>query len=345
MGAGRVELLTSALPAAEQKGIRQRIAAGETNVVVGTHSLLSDAVKFNRLGLAVIDEQHRFGVEQRLKLLQKAEPELANILTLSATPIPRSLALVLYADLDISLLTEKPPGRRPVETEVIPLNQRPNRLRDIIKTRGADNQLFIVCPAIDDPEEADSLAKTETLIKSLAPDLRYGVLHADLPTEEKERVLAAFQARELEALLSTSIIEAGLNIPGANTIIIMSPDKFGLAQLHQLRGRVGRSERQGRCYICPFSDQSPSERLQALLEHQSGFKLSEIDLQLRGPGTLYGIRQSGPSAVLDGLPISPKTVRLAAELAEAFIDRAENLSHYPALKAAADKYQRLTHLN
>ena len=345
MVGGRVELLTSALSIADQTGVRRRIASGETTLVIGTHSLLSSAVKFNRLGLTIIDEQHRFGVEQRLKLLRKAEPKLANILTLSATPIPRSLALVLYADLDISLLTEKPPGRQPVETEIISLNQRSKRLRDIIRDRGEDNQLFIVCPAIEDPEEADSLAKTETLVKSLAPDLRYAVLHAHLPTEEKEQILAAFQARQLEALLSTSIIEAGLDIPGANTIAIMSPEKFGLAQLHQLRGRVGRSHHQGRCYLCPFSDQPPSERLQALLEHQSGFKLSEIDLKLRGPGTLYGVRQSGSSAVLEGLPISPKTVRLAAELAEAFIARDENLAHYPALKAATDKYQRLTHLN
>ncbi|MYB39715.1 ATP-dependent DNA helicase RecG [Candidatus Saccharibacteria bacterium] len=344
-GEGRVELLSSASSAAEQNRVRRRLAEGQTSLVVGTHSLLSDSVKFDRLALAVIDEQHRFGVKQRLKLLQKAEPELANILTLSATPIPRSLALVLYADLDISLLTEKPPGRLEVETAIVPLGERAARLREVIKTRSAANQLFIVCPAIEDPEAEDSLAKTQALIKNLAPDLKFGVLHARLKTEEKERVLKAFQRNELEALLSTSIIEAGLDIPGANTVIIMSPEKFGLAQLHQLRGRVGRSRQQGYCYLCPFSDQKPSERLQALLEHRSGFKLSEIDLRLRGPGTLHGLRQSGPSAVLEGLPISPRTVRLAAELAETFIERGEDLADFPALAAAVADYQQVTHLN
>ena len=343
--ADRLELLTSAAPAAEQNRVRRRLAAGEASLAVGTHSLLSDAVKFDRLALAVIDEQHRFGVKQRLKLLQKAGPRLANVLALSATPIPRSLALALYADLDISLLTEKPPGRLEVETAVVPLTDRPVRLREIIASRAAGNQLYVVCPAIEDPEAEDSLAKTRALVKSLAPDLKFGVLHARLGSAEKERTLAAFQRGELEALLSTSIIEAGLDIPGANTAVIMSPERFGLAQLHQLRGRVGRSGRQGYCYLCPFSDQMPSERLQALLEHGSGFKLSEIDLGLRGPGTLHGLRQSGRLTVLEGLPVGPEAIRLAAELAEAFVARGENLADWPALAAAVAEYQQVTHLN
>ena len=341
----RLELLTSATSSAERARVLRQLASGETSLVVGTHSLLADSVKFAKLGLAIIDEQHRFGVEQRLKLLRKATPELANILTLSATPIPRSLALVLYADLDISLLTEKPPGRRPVETEVIPLGQRATGLKAVLASRGDGNQLFIVCPAIEDPAAEDSLAKTESYIKGLAPDLRYAVIHSKISADEKNKVLAAFQQNRLEALLSTSIIEAGLDIPGANTVVIMSPEKFGLAQLHQLRGRVGRGERQGRCYLCPFSDQMPSERLKALMANHSGFKLSEIDLKLRGPGTLYGVRQSGSSAVLEGLPIGPQTVRLASTLADEFIKRKEDLSHYPALREAVANYQQVTHLN
>lgn len=341
---GRLEMLTAGLPAAEKRARLGRIASGEAGLVVGTHALLSDQVGFKKLALAVIDEQHRFGVEQRLKLLDKAEPALANVLTLSATPIPRSLALVLYADLDISLLTEKPPGRRPVKTNVIPFKERAAQLKSLLKGRSPRNKIYVVCPAIDADVE-DSLEKTRAYLKGLLPDLEPAVLHARTPAPEKERGLADFRAGGGEVLLCTSIIEAGLDIPVANTIIVMSPERFGLAQLHQLRGRVGRSDDQGYCYLCPLGDQAPSERLEALMKHHSGFKLSEIDLKLRGPGTMYGVRQSGVSAILENMPIGPRTLRLATELATTFIEKGERLDKFPALKKAVADYQRITHLN
>ena len=305
----------------------------------------SEGVKFKNLALVIIDEQHRFGVEQRLKLLHKARPDLANILTLSATPIPRSLALVLYADLDISLLTEKPPGRQSVKTSIIPLKERTPRLKEILKTKADDNQIYIVCPAIDDLEIEDSLAKTKAYIDNLYTGLKSAFLHAQLPNEEKEKIMTDFQAGKHEVLFSTSIIGAGLDIPSANTVIIMSPERFGLAQLHQLRGRVGRSRRQGYCYLCPLSDQPPSERLQALMNCQSGFELSEIDLKLRGPGTVYGLRQSGVSALFESGLVSPQSVEMAASLAMEFIRRSEDLNKFKAFKKIIGNYQKITHLN
>ena len=341
----RMEILTSALVAKERRRIMTAAAEHEIDLIIGTHALLSEALEFKKLALVIIDEQHRFGVEQRLKLLKKAEPALANVLTLSATPIPRSLALVLYADLDISLLLEKPPGRQEVETSVISLKDRAIRLKRILKTKGAKNQIYIVCPTIESLETEDSLSKIESYIKGLDPHLRYACLHARLPTEEKEKILAEFQQGGYEALISTSIIEAGLDIPDANTVVIMSPERFGLAQLHQLRGRVGRSRQRGYCYLCPFSNQPPSERLEALMKYQSGFKLSEIDLKLRGPGTLYGVRQSGVSTVLEGISVDSKMIKLAVSLAEEFISKGEDLNKFKSLKVAVDNYQQITHLN
>ncbi len=341
----RVEVLTSALVAQEKKEIFDAIAEQKVDLIIGTHTLLSEALEFKKLALVIIDEQHRFGVEQRLKLLQKAEPALANVLSLSATPIPRSLALVLYADLDISLLLEKPPGRQVVETSVISLRSRATGLKRVLKTKNSKNLIYIVGPAIEDPETEDSLSKIEGYIKGLDPQLKYAVLHAQLPNEEKEKTLADFQRGDYEALISTSIIGAGLDIPDANTVVIMSPERFGLAQLHQLRGRVGRSHHQGYCYLCPFSNQPPSERLEALMKHQSGFELSEIDLKLRGPGTLYGLRQSGVSAVLENIPVDSQMIKAAVSLATEFIRREEDLNRFKALKSAVENYQQITYLN
>ena len=337
-------LLMADLKAPERRRLGDELASGRIRLIIGTHALLSEAVKFQNLALAIIDEQHRFGVEQRLKLLAKAAVGQANILTLSATPIPRSLALVLYADLDISSLTEKPPNRRQVETTIIPLKNRA-RLAEIISQRSPQNQIYVVCPAIEDADIEDSLAKTEALVRNLVPDLKYGILHARLKAEEKEKVMASFLAGELEALLATSIVGAGLDITNANTVIIMSPERFGLAQLHQIRGRVGRGEAQGCCYLCPFSDQPPSERLQALLVCDDGFELSETDLRLRGPGTIYGVRQSGADPLLGQAILNSQRVDKAFSLAQRFIEKGEDLKDYPRLQAEISKLQRVTHLN
>ena len=342
--ASEIELFTAALKTSVRRERLENIASGKSKLIIGTHALLSGALKFENLALVIIDEQHRFGVTQRLKLLEKAKPHLANILTLSATPIPRSLALVIYADLDISLLTEKPPQRLPVKTEIIPLKQRSN-LRQILATRSPENQIYIVCPAIDDLEMEDSLAKIEAYFKSLVPGLEYAVLHAKLKHEIKEKIMVDFIKGHYEVLLSTSIIGAGLDIISANTIIIMSPERFGLAQLHQFRGRVGRGASQGHCYLCPFSDQAPSMRLQAFMDCDDGFKLSEMDLKFRGPGVIYGIEQSGVVPVFRNNFFNLEAVKLATRLAAEFIERNEDLADYPGLNRDIIRYQQITHLN
>ena len=341
----QMEILTSASTAKEKKRILDQIADGQTKLVIGTHTLLAEAVKFNNLALVIIDEQHRFGVEQRLRLIDKATPRLANILTLSATPIPRSLALVVYADLDISLLTEKPPLRKPVITSIIPLKERSERLRQVLAAKASDNQIYIICPAIDDSNIEDSLTKIKSYITNLDPRLKCTLLHARLPSETKEKVMSDFKSGKYEALLSTSIVGAGLDIPNANTVIIFSPERFGLAQLHQFRGRVGRRAAQGYCYLCPFSDQLASERLQALMDHQDGFRLSEIDLKLRGPGALRGLRQSGASVIFQIGSAHPRAIKLATDLAAEFILKGENLNQLRTLQAIVKDYQQITHLN
>ena len=344
LAAPELALLTADLKPAERRRLSQELADGRIRLIIGTHALLSESVKFQNLALIIIDEQHRFGVEQRLKLLQKADQGRANILTLSATPIPRSLALVLYADLDISLLKESPPNRLQVKTSIIALKER-SRLQEILKKRSQQNQIYVVCPAIEDVEIEDSLAKTEVLIKNLVPNLKYGILHARLPAAKKEQIMNSFLQGSLEVLLATSIVGAGLDIPNANTIIIMSPERFGLAQLHQMRGRVGRSDSQGYCYLCPFSDQRPSGRLQALLASHDGFELSEIDLQIRGPGTLHGLRQSGLDSLLGQGLLKQAVIEQALTLAQEFIEKGEDLKRYPKLKEEIARHQMLTHLN
>ena len=338
-------LLTANLKAEQRKQVIRRIEEGRTQLVIGTHALLSKTVKFKRLALVVIDDQHRFGVKQRLQLLEKTDRQLGNILSLSATPIPRSLALALYADLDISLLKEKPPGRRPVSTKVIALKDRATDLQRILKTRSADNQIYVICPTIEDSQNIDSLNVIKEYLLKLDEDLKLGVLHGRLKSAEQERVMTAFQKGECEVLCSTSIVEAGLDIPNANTVVIMSPERFGLAQLHQIRGRVGRGQKQGQCYLCPYSDQDLSERLQAVLDYDDGFKLSEIDLRLRGPGTFYGWQQSGSFVVLQISLSDVETINLAVKLAGTFIEKGESLDKYGALKRSVTSYQQITHLN
>lgn len=341
----QMEVFTSAIPTKEKNKILNQISNNETNLIIGTHALLSEAVEFNNLALVIIDEQHRFGVEQRLKLLKKARPNLANILTLSATPIPRSLALAIYADLDITLLTEKPSGRLPVKTSIIPLKQRAQRLKEILKTRSAHNQIYIVCPAIEGAEIEDSLTKIEAYIKGLDPKLKYAVLHAQLKVELKEKIMLDFVKGKYEVLLSTSIIGSGIDILNANTIIIMSPERFGLTQLHQFRGRVGRNDFAASCYLCPYSDQPPSERLQAVLDYEDGFKLSEIDLKLRGPGSLHGVEQSGIENLFENGFTSSQMIETAVSLAKQFILKGEDLNKFKDFKTSVTKYQQITHLN
>lgn len=288
-------LLTGSMTAAQKKNIRQKIANGEYALVIGTHALLTETTVFSDLGLVIADEQHRFGVAQRAALLAKGERP--HLLIMSATPIPRTLALILYGDLDVSVIDELPPGRQPVETFLVDERYRA-RLNGFIRKQAQEgHQTFIVCPAIEEGE-IESLKAAEqwaqTLKSTVFPTLRVALLHGKMKGTEKEAVMEAFAAREYDILVSTTVIEVGVDVPNATLMVVENADRFGLSQLHQLRGRIGRGDAKSYCIL--VSDHPSAEtraRLKALCATSDGFRIAEEDLKLRGPGDFFGSRQSG----------------------------------------------------
>ena len=305
----RVGLLTGSLTPAGKKKVRQALAAGEIDLVIGTHALLSQGVEFARLGLMVADEQHRFGVAQRAALAAKGDSP--HVLVMSATPIPRTLALIIYGDLDVSVIDELPPGRTPVETYVVREDKRARMYNFVRRLVGEGRQVYIICPAVEENAEgtmqnaewegdgpALDLKAVTTYAKKLQtevfPDLKVDFLHGKMKPKEKEAVMAAFAAGETQVLVSTTVIEVGVDVPNAALIIIENAERFGLAQLHQLRGRVGRGKYQSYCIFMTGShDEETKKRLDILNKSNDGFKIAAEDLKLRGPGDLFGIRQSG----------------------------------------------------
>ncbi|MCD6288946.1 MAG: ATP-dependent DNA helicase RecG [Anaerolineae bacterium] len=294
-GPVQVALLTGSLPAGEKRAIHEAIASGEVDIVVGTHALIQEGVSFANLGLAVIDEQHRFGVAQRASLRLKGYNP--HVLVMSATPIPRTLALTLYGDLDISVLDELPPGRQKIRTRWLRPSERERAYAFIRHQVEEGRQAFIICPLIEESEASDAKAAVEEhrrLQEEIFPDLRLGLLHGRMKGEEKEAVMQAFSRGELDILVATSVVEVGIDVPNATVILIEGAERFGLAQLHQFRGRVGRGEHPSYCILLSDVDSGDSvERLKAMEETQDGFVLAQKDLELRGPGDFFGTRQSG----------------------------------------------------
>lgn len=290
-----IRLLIGATPEAEKQSIRESLASGETSIVVGTHALLEDPVTFHDLRLAVVDEQHRFGVEQRAVLRSKGNAP--NLLVMTATPIPRSLALTIYGDLDLSILDELPPGRKPVETRVLSPIERSRAYNFVIGQLEKGRQAFIIYPLVEESEKLDSKAAVEEyemLRRDIFFNYEVGLLHGRMKPQEKEAVMQAFRAGEHHVLVSTSVVEVGVDIPNASVVLIEGANRFGLAQLHQFRGRVGRSEHKSFCLLIPDSEEaSDNERLKAMEQTGDGFELAELDLEQRGPGDFFGTRQSG----------------------------------------------------
>lgn len=291
----RVGLITGSATATERRELYAAISTGYLQIVVGTHALIQELVEFERLGLAIIDEQHRFGVEQRGTLRSKGvEPD---ILVMTATPIPRSLALTLHGDLDVSTLDELPPGRQPIETRWVRGRERDRAYEFVRDQVSRGYQAFIVFPLVEESEAVDARAAVEEherLSKQVFPDLRVGLLHGRMRPSEKDEVMLAFRDRELDVLVTTSVVEVGIDIPNATVMLIENADRFGLAQLHQFRGRVGRGE--GKSYCLLVADNVSEEgrtRLEAMVDSQDGFRLAQIDLEMRGPGDMFGTRQSG----------------------------------------------------
>lgn len=293
----RVELLTGSVPAARRKKILAQLKAGEIDLLVGTHALLSDGVEFCRLGLVVTDEQHRFGVAQRQKLSQKNES--AHLLVMSATPIPRTLSLIIYGDLALSVLDEKPPGRLPVETLLIDGGKRTRAIGFMRKNLDEGRQAYIVCPLIEQGEELSAnLRPAVEYAKSLGDGelrgYRVGLLHGKMKAKDKEDIMRRFKAGEIQVLVSTTVVEVGVDVPGATIIMIENAERFGLSQLHQLRGRVGRGADKSWCILVTDSkDAATLRRLGVMKAESDGFKIAEEDLAIRGPGDFFGHRQHG----------------------------------------------------
>jgi ATP-dependent DNA helicase RecG len=286
------ELLLGRLGVADKRAAQARLLEGTTQLVIGTHALVQEQVSFQKLGLVVIDEQHRFGVEQRAALMHKGDAP--DVLLLTATPIPRSLALTRFGDLDVSVLKAKPPGRGVVRTALRTPAHR-NRVFEFVRTTALEGrQVYVVLPVIEESERAD-LRAAETMATSLTakwPDMRIGLVHGRLKPPERDRVMRAFRDGEVQVLVATTVIEVGIDVPNATVMVIEHPERFGLAQLHQLRGRVGRGERESHCILLTASGDVP-ERLRAFTLTDDGFKIAELDLEERGRGDLLGSRQSG----------------------------------------------------
>ena len=349
-----VGLLTGSMRAAEKRKVLSALQSGDIHLVVGTHALLSQGVEFRRLGLVITDEQHRFGVEQRAALAAKANtpgdpadaaPEenfSPNVLVMSATPIPRTLALIIYGDLDVSVIDELPPGRKPVQTFLIGESKR-QRLYGFVRAQVQEGrQVYLVCPAVEEnPEGAwDLKAVNEyarVLREEVFPDLRVGLVHGKLKARDKEAAMAAFTAGETDVLVSTTVIEVGVDVPNASLIVIENADRYGLSQLHQLRGRVGRGQHQSWC-ILVSDNRSPDTRarLKVLTETTDGFKIAEEDLKLRGPGDFFGARQHGlPALRVADLNTDTRVLKEAQEAAAGLLAEDPDLSrpeHRPLLE-------------
>jgi ATP-dependent DNA helicase RecG len=337
----RPEVLLGRQAASEKAAVRARLASGQSRLAVGTHALMQGSVSFHRLGLVVIDEQHRFGVEQRAALIGKGA--VPDVLLLTATPIPRTLALTLYGDLDVSTLRERPPGRGTVRTAVRTDGQR-ERVLDFVHAKCVTGrQAYVVLPVIEESERADLRAAT-TMAESLAarwPDLRVGLVHGRLKADERDAVMRRFREGEIQALVATTIIEVGIDVANATIMLIEHPERFGLAQLHQLRGRIGRGAEESFCILLETGH--GAERLRAFAATQDGFRIAELDLAERGMGDLIGARQAGGFEVRHArLPADADLLAQARELAIRLIEadpslqRAENqrlreraVSRYP----------------
>lgn len=288
----RVGLLTGSMKAAEKRAVKAALAVGELDFIVGTHALLQDNVEFHRLGLVITDEQHRFGVGQRLKLAQKGQNP--HVLVMSATPIPRTLAFIIYGDLDVSIIDELPKGRQPIKTYLIDTAKRARAYNFIKQHLDAGRQGYIVCPLIEQGEVDLGLeSATEYAQRLMEQDFagyRVGVLHGKLKPAEKEKIMRAFQAGETQLLICTTVIEVGVDVPNATVMLIENAERFGLSQLHQLRGRIGRGDGESHCILVSDSD---AQRLAVIKRTTDGFQISEEDLKLRGPGDFFGSRQHG----------------------------------------------------
>ena len=329
----------------------EKVKNNEVQVLIGTHSLIQDKVKFGKLALVVVDEQHRFGVKQRANLLHKTTL-IPHLLSMTATPIPRTLAMTLYGDLDLTLITQLPKGRKKIVTQVIAKAQRAKAYEAVRNQIQEGRQAFVICPRIERTEKSpkDIEIKTvkeeyEKLSKEIFPELRLEMLHGKMPSTEKERVMRNFKYGKIDILVSTSVVEVGVDIPNASIMLIEGADHFGLAQLHQFRGRVGRADHQSYCFLfCESNSYMARQRLKAMEQLSSGFELAERDLKLRGPGDFAGTKQWGiPDFAMRHLT-DLELVEQARESAKAILEKDIALKGYPLLREKVQSLRENLHL-
>lgn len=350
----QVSLLVGGMSTRQKSEAYRHIKAGKITFIIGTHALIQEKVDMHNLGLIIVDEQHRFGVEQR-KRLQKKAGHMPHVLNMTATPIPRSLALTLYGELDITVLDTKPVGRKPILTKICSPNSRAQLYKKIDTQLKSGRQMFVVTPQITENNSSQaSTSKGVKTVEGVYEELRkgpsfahrrIGVLHGKMKPADKERVMQQFVRHELDVLVSTTVIEVGVNVPNATIMLIENAERFGLAQIHQLRGRVGRSHHQGYCFLMQGDSSPPSRRLRALEQSNDGFKLAELDLEIRGPGAIYGTLQHGAMDLRIAKLTDTKLVAEARKAAGEFIDRGEDLLQYQHLSKRIKELRAVTNLN
>ncbi len=330
----KIDVLCSSLPSAKKKEVLQAMKDGTLNLVAGTHALFQKEVEFAKLGLVVADEQHRFGVEQRRALKEKGEK--VDFLLMSATPIPRTLAATLYGDMDISTIMTMPPGRKPIQTRLVEENSLRTIMPQLLDQLEQGGQIYIVCSAIEENENFDGrnvLDIFESLSEAFSGKAKLGLMHGRMSSEEKERAMHDFEANTTQILVSTTVIEVGVNVVNACCMVIYDAHRFGLSQLHQLRGRVGRGRRQGYCFLLTASkDPESLARLKIMEQTTDGFEIAMKDLEQRGPGELLGTRQSGvPGLILGDLVADTKIIQTARQDAVRILNDPDNAEFQPLL--------------
>lgn len=343
-----VGLLVGGMKTQQKNAIHTKIKSGEIRFIVGTHALIQEKVDMQRLGFVIIDEQHRFGVEQRKKLQAKAG-HMPHVLSMTATPIPRSLALTLYGELDISVISSKPADRLPIITRITSPNSIKALYESVDMQIETGRQMFVVCPLVIESTQTEGLKSVEETFKHLSDGpfkhRRVALLHGKMKPADKNKIMEDFVAHKYDILVSTTVIEVGVDVPNATVMIIQNADRFGLAQLHQLRGRVGRSSHQGYCYGVLSDSKAISRRLKAFEQSNNGFTLAELDLELRGPGAIYGTYQHGQLDLRVAKLTDTLLISNARSSAQAFIDKHESLIQYTHLANRVKELQAVTNLN
>lgn len=343
----RVGLLIGSVKGRARQVLYEQIASGEVDVVVGTHALIQRTVSFHRLGFVVIDEQHRFGVEQRQRLLDKSR-HLPHLLAMTATPIPRSLALTVYGELDVSILNERPANRLPIATQIVSPVSAATVYEAVDKEIAKGRQVYVICSLIDDNPDNDIKsvqAEYKRLKNSVFGHRSIGLLHGKMKSLEKDQTMQDFKNGKYDILVSTTVVEVGVDVPNATCMIIENADQFGLSQLHQLRGRVGRGKHQSHCYLMMGTTNKPTQRLREVEKSNDGFYLAEVDMELRGPGEIYGKAQHGALNLQIATLADTKLIARAQQAAAVFIKNGNDLVQYTQLNERVQYYQRLTTLN